>query len=392
MNKNTKRILAIVGSSALAMGAVVSTSAQAAGKTVTLVFQGPLTGANAQAGVDEFAGFIYAVKEYNKTSKVQVKYLQADDQGDGSVAAQVAPGIAQNKAVIGLVGSAFSGATVNSVPFYRGTGLTMISPSASRVSITAGPTVNGKTNADSGFPVFHRTVAKDSLQGPALAAWAIKGVTAPVVKLVDDQSPYGAGLCDEVTPTLKTRNASSTRDSILPTTSTDWSAETSKVLAAKANVVIYCGYDADAGHFVKSLRDGGYTGIFAAGDGVVTSTFPTTAGKAAEGARLTEADTPFQNIATAAQLAAFTADSGVKTPGGYVTGTIDATNAFLQCITEGKLTRPAIANCVNTDTFKSVAGGTFNFLRYGDTAKPAPVGAFTVKSGDITYVGNASTY
>ena len=386
MNKNSKRVLGVASAAFLAVGTLTATSAQAA-TTVTLAFQGPLTGDAAQAGQDELAGAKYALAVYNASNpKVKVNLIQVDDQGSGSVAATVAPGVAKNKAVVGLVGSAYSGASQNSFPFYIAGGLTMVSPSASRVTLTT------PQAPDFGGPVFHRVVGNDSVQGPALARLATKGVTSPTVYLVDDQSPYGAGLAQYTSPGLTKVGAKVVgTDHILPTTGTDWSATTAKVKASGANVVIYCGYDIDAGAFVKSLRDGGYTGIFASGDGSATASFPKAAGlAAAKDARLTEGDTPFDNVATAAQKAAFTKASGVKVAGGYVTNTINATNAFLTCIKAGKTTRAAIGTCINSQKFPNFTGGTFSFESWGDIKGGAPIGAFKVDAtGAIVYTGQA---
>jgi branched-chain amino acid transport system substrate-binding protein len=381
MNKNTKSVLAVVAASVLALGTVSVTTASAAIKEVTLAFQSPLSGGAAQAGKDELAGAVYALAEYNKTNpKIKVNLIQVDDQGSGTQAAIVSPGVAQNKKVIGVIGSAYSGASENSFPSYRAAGLTMVSPSASRVTLT-------KPGApDSGFPIFHRVVPKDSLQGPALARLAVKGVTAPLAYYVDDQSPYGAGLRDESVPTLKKLATVVGSDSLLPVAGGDYSAIAAKVKASKANTVLYFGYDIDAGAFVKSLRDGGYTGVFAVGDGAATSSFVTTGGKkSVEGARITQGEVPFDNIATDAQKADFTKATGIKVAGGYVTNTINATNVFLTCIKAGKLTRPAIQNCVTNGKFPDFSGGTFQFNRYGDTKDPAPIGAFYVVDGAITY-------
>ena len=381
MNKNSKVVLAVVAASVLALGTVSATTATAAVKEVTLAFQGPLSGGAAQAGKDEVAGAIYAIAEYNATNpKVKVNLIQVDDQGSGTQSAIVSPGVAKNKKVVGLIGSAYSGATENAFPSYKAAGMPMVSPSASRVTLT-------KPGApDSGFPIFHRVVPKDSLQGPALARLAVKGVTSPAVYYVDDQSPYGAGLRDEALSTLKKLSTIVGKDSLLPIVGGDYSAIAAKVKAAKANSVVYFGYDVDAGAFVKSLRDSGYTGVFATGDGSATSSFITTGGKkAVEDARITQGEIPFDNIATAAQKAAFTKASGVKVAGGYVTNTINATNVFLQCIKEGILTRPGILTCIKNGTFADFTGGTFQFNRYGDTKDPAPIGAFYVVDGAITY-------
>ncbi|MCX6436803.1 MAG: hypothetical protein NTW39_05320, partial [Actinobacteria bacterium] len=55
------------------------------------------------------------------------------------------------------------------------------------------------------------------------------------------------------------------------------------------------------------------------------------------------------------------------------------------CITEGKLTRPAIQLCVNSGSFKGVGGDVIKFNRYGDIIGGAPVGGYLVKDGVIYY-------
>ncbi|MSZ70217.1 MAG: ABC transporter substrate-binding protein, partial [Actinobacteria bacterium] len=124
MNKNSKRVLAVVAASALALGTVVTSQANAAVKEVTLMFQGPLTGGDAQLGQDQLPGAIFAIAEYNATNpKVKIKLEKADSQCDGTVAANIAPGVAANKKVIGVIGTSCSGEARNSFPSYIAAGL-----------------------------------------------------------------------------------------------------------------------------------------------------------------------------------------------------------------------------------------------------------------------------
>ena len=157
MNKKIKQSLAIVTSAALAFSAVVASSANAVA-TYTIAYQGPLSGGEASTGTDELNAVKYAAKVFmakNKGFKINV--VAVDDQGDPAVAGTVAPGVGSNKKIIGLVGPAYSGPTIASLPYYKAGGLVMISPSATRVSIT------DPTSPDFGGPVFHRVVGKDDL-------------------------------------------------------------------------------------------------------------------------------------------------------------------------------------------------------------------------------------
>ncbi|MEY3736789.1 MAG: hypothetical protein RLZZ251_505 [Actinomycetota bacterium] len=382
MKKSFKKVLAVTAAGALVAGASVLSTANAAVKSVSLAFQAPLTGPNALTGQDELTGVRFALSEYAATNPaIKVELVLADDQGDPTVAGSVAPGIAANKKVIGLVGPAYSGATQASLA-YKASGLPLISPSATRVSLT------DRKAPVNGFPIFKRVVANDKFQGPALVRYATKGITSPKVYLVDDVSAYGAGLAAYAKLTI-TAAMDAGKDSV-PQNTSDYTSVVAKVKASGANVVIYCGYAPDAAKFVKALRDGGYTGVFASGDGTLKADFPVNAGKgAAEGARLTAADVPFENVATAAQMAAFTKLTGVKVPGTYVTSSYNATNVFLACIKQGVTTRPGMQNCVTNGTFQGIAGDTIKFDRYGDIIGGAAVGAFTIKDGKVAYIGVA---
>jgi branched-chain amino acid transport system substrate-binding protein len=379
MNKKIVSSFAIAAAATLALSAVAAAPANAkVKKEVTLAFQGPLTGPDAQLGQDQIPGAEWAIALYNaKNPKTKVKLIKADSQCDGTVAANIAPGVAANKAVIGVIGTSCSGEARNSFPAYRAGGLTMVAPSASAVSLT------DPKAPDRGFPIFHRVVAHDGFQAPALVRYATKGVSSPKIYLVDDQTTYGAGLIKYAMAPAKKIGVAGT-DSV-PRGTADWTSVASKVKASGANVVIYGGYAPEAAKFFKALRDGGYTGILASGDGTNTSDFPGLAGKAAEGVRLTAADVPFDSLLTKDELASFQKITGVKVPGLYSATAYNAARVFLTCIEQGKLTRSSIQLCVNTNTFKGAGGSTIKFNRYGDIIGGAEVGGYVVKNGKIDY-------
>ena len=384
MNKNSKRVLAVVAASALAFGTVVTSQANAAVKEVTLMWQGPLTGADAQLGQDQVYGAVYAVAIYNATNpKVKVKLEKTDTQCDGTVAANAAPAIAANKKIIGLIGTSCSGEAKNSFPSYKPAGLTMISGSATNVDLS-----NPK-NKSNGFPIFHRVVPFDSAQAVVLAKVAAKGISSPKFYIVDDQTTYGKPLCDDVKITAAKLGKIVGTDSV-PKLTNDYSSVASKVKAAGANSVIYCGYQTDGAKFIKAIRENGSDAVFSAGDGVNTSDFPALAGAAGEGVRLTAPDVPFDLLVSKTELAAFQKITGVKVPGLYVTSVYNATNIFIDCIKQGKINRAGIQSCVAKGSWKGVGGETIKFDRYGDLAGGAPVGEFVVKSGAIKYVGPVS--
>jgi len=383
----SKKLISAAAAVLVAATTFAGTSAQAAIKSVSLVYQGPLTGANAQTGQDQVLGVQAALELYNESNpSVKVTLIKADDQGDPSVAGTVAPGIASNKNVVGIVGPAFSGASIASFPSYRSAGIPIVSPSATRTTLT------DPKSPDNGFPVFHRVLATDALQGPALVRWGTEGVATPKIYIIDDQSAYSTGLRDLAKAYIKANAAkySVVGSDSIPQNTADYSATTSKIKASGANVVIYTGYYADAGALAKSLHDGGYKGIFAGGDGVLNNAFIAAAGKdAAEGARFTAGALPFELAATAAQKAALTKATGVTSAQGhaYVTEAFNATNVFLSLISQGKVTRGSIQNGITAGTFATVGGGTISFTRWGEVKGGAPISGFVASAGQIVYKG-----
>jgi len=381
MNKKIQRGLAVATAAALAFGVAVTSQANAAAKTVYLAYQGPLSGGEASTGTDEQNAVKYAIKLFNAANpQFNVQLVSVDDQGDPSEAAKVAPAIGQNTKIIGLVGPAYSGATIASLPYYKAGRLPLISPSATRVSLT-----DPKNKSDYGQPVFHRVVATDDKQGPALAKFATKGVTSPKVFLFDDQSAYAVPLAGYVKAALKSLKITLAGTDSVPADTKDYSATVAKIKSSGANVVIYTGYYSAAAVFVKQMRaDAALKSVvFAGGDGVFNSQFAVLAGDAAEGARLTGV----AGLADASKTvaAAYTKSMGSE-PGVYATESYDAANIFLSGIKAGKLTRNAMLNWIKGGPFIGVGGAKYKFNRNGDISEGGFAG-FNVTKGELVNTG-----
>ena len=386
MNKKINNSLAIVTAVALAFGVASVSTANAAPIQISLAFQGPLTGTDAQTGQDEILGAKTAIQIFNDSQKkYKVTLVAVDDQGEGAVAGRVAPGVAANKKIIGVVGPAYSGASIASFPSYKRGKLTMVSPSATR------PTLTDANSSDNGFPYFHRVVGNDSLQGPAIVRWAIKGVTDPKVFVIDDQTPYGTGLRDAANDYITAQKVTKVGSDSVAQKTSDYSATVAKIKSSGANIVIYTGYYPDGGALAKALNDSSWKGQFIGGDGVLNSAYIDVAGKAAaEGTKFTAPAVPFETVASAAQKSAFTKATKLASAAGhvYVTETFNAANVFLQCIAKGNVTRDKIQSCVSGGSFLTIDGmSKIGFTFAGEVKGGAPVGGFQVVGGIIKYFG-----
>lgn len=379
MNKKIKGSLAVVTAAAVAFGLTSVPAASAAVKTYTIGYQGPLSGGEASTGIDEQNAVKYAIKLFEAANKnIKVKLVSIDDQGDPAVAGTVAPGVASNKNVLGVVGPAYSGATIASLPYYKSVNMPVISPSATRVSLT------DPTSPDFGGPIFHRVVGKDDLQGPALAKYATAGVKAAKVFVFDDQSAYAVPLRGFVEAGLKkVSGASVVGGDSVPNTTTDFSPTIAKIATSGANVVIYTGYYSQAAVFIKQLRDSGSKVVFAGGDGVFNQEFPKLAGAAAEGSKVTGVG-GLGGISAKVE-ADFKKKMGVSS-GVYSVESFDAANILLSGIKAGKTTRVKMLAYVKAYKGKSISGNTIKFDANGDISYGLFAG-FTTKNGVLVNTG-----
>jgi len=379
MNKKIKGSLAVVTAAAVAFGLTSVPAASAAVKTYTIGYQGPLSGGEASTGIDEQNAVKYAIKLFEAKNKgFKIKLVSIDDQGDPAVAGTVAPGVASNKNVLGVVGPAYSGATIASLPYYKSVNMALISPSATRVSLT------DPTSPDFGGPIFHRVVGKDDLQGPALAKYATAGVSNAKVFVFDDQSAYAVPLRGFVEAGLKkVAGATVVGGDSVPNTTTDFSPTIAKIKTSGATVVIYTGYYSQAAVFIKQLRDSGSKAVFAGGDGVFNQEFPKLAGAAAEGSKVTGVG---GLAGISAKLEAdFKKKMGVSS-GVYSVESYDAANILLSGIKAGKTTRVKMLAYVKAYKGKSVSGNTIKFDKNGDISYGLFAG-FTTKNGVLVNTG-----
>lgn len=325
-------------------------------KNFSIGYQGPLTGPESSTGLTQLNAVKFTVQIFNETFKGQFKVslVEIDDQGFPEQAAKVAPTVAANEEILGIVGPAYSLSVIESLPFYKEKLLPLISPSATRPVLTD-PTSPGGVL---GHPVFHRVVLRDKVQAAAILEFATQGVQVPKIFVVNLRE-YGEELANNVRDTI-TSNQFAGVDSVDYRT-TDWSAVIGRIEQYKANVVVFTSYsnsrvvrvgdslyNSEFDVFLKQLRDRGYSGVVIA---------------AATGGMI-----PLKLISDELE-AAFKTSTG-NASGDSAAETIDATNVLLSCIADGVQSRSQMLECVKTFSGTSIKGGNFSFDKNGDsTAK-----------------------
>jgi len=253
--------------------------------TFDIAYEGPLSGGNAQLGLNMEFSVEYAINQAN-AGKSQfgklpftLKYVGKDDQGEATISPTDAQELVAKPAVIAVVGPAFSGATKAAEPTFAAHNLATVSPSATN------PTL-----AQNGWRNFFRDVADDSVQGPADADYVVKVLKDTKVYVVNDASTYGQGLASAFA-TEAAKDGATVTPGTFPGTSqcsdgtaspTQYPDDAATVASAAPQMLFYGGYYCDLGLLLGALHSAGYSGKVMSGDGsdsgaLVTGTNPATA-------------------------------------------------------------------------------------------------------------------
>jgi branched-chain amino acid transport system substrate-binding protein len=372
------RVAAILATAALGLSACGGTSNDSSSSSssgtqaacdLKLGFFGALTGPAAGLGINIEKGVELAIDQYNQdNADCQVQLEKYDSQGDPTQAGPLARQAVDDDKVIGIVGPAFSGESAAVDPTFAEAGLPTITASAT-----------DPTLSEQGWDTFFRILGNDATQGPAAAKYIQDTVKSTKVFVMDDASPYGKGLADQVRDTL---GSDVVGNDEVQTGQTDFSASVTKVQASGADTLFYGGYYPEAGPLIKQLRAANWNGTFVTADGVKDPGFIEAAGKAAaDGTIITcPCIPPEQASGTFFEdyKAKFNVDAGT-----YSAEAFDATNVFLAGIKSGIDTRPAmldfVTNYTGTGITKDIA-----WTANGES-KDIHVYAYKVVNGEIVY-------
>ena len=318
-------------------GDTASSSTAAAGgdsKTcdLSIGFFGALTGDAANLGQNIQNGAKLAIDAYNTANAdCKVKLTSYDSQGDPAQAPALAQKAVDDKAVIGIVGPAFSGESKAADPIFSEAGLVAITPSATNPAL-----------AENGWKTFFRVLGNDASQGPAAATYISDVLKSEKVMVVDDASEYGKGLADIVKTSLA---AKVTETDTVQQKQTDFSATVTKIRASGAQSVFFGGYYAEAGLLKKQMTDAGLKTVLVVGDGVKDDGYITAAGAAAaEGTIITCPCLP-PDKAGGTFYADFKKAYNAE-PATYSAEGFDAAKIILDAIGEGKATRADVLTYV----------------------------------------------
>ncbi len=353
-----------------------------AAETYAIAFVGPKTGDAANLGINILNGAKLAVKEANdRQNDINFVLKEFDTQGDPAQAPGQLAKYKDDASILGLVGPAFSGETKAVLPDLQAAGLVMVSASATNADLPS--VVPAQT-------VFHRALPDDAAQGKGIAAFLKAKYASKSVFYIHDNQEYSKGLADQVAAAATANGNANKGTSVINKADDLYSSAVNAANAAKADVIFYGGYYAEAGKLKKQLTDATVASTFISGDGALDTGFLTAAGAQGQGAVIscpcnlaTESATGDLGEFAKNYKAEFGQEAGTYSSEAY-----DAANILMDGIADGNTTRAELLAYVEGLSSYDGISKKIEFQENGNL-KATTVYFFEVKNGK--FVPNTNT-
>jgi len=354
---------------------VPATVAPTAAATVEIkiAFYGPLTGQAASLGTEQLAFARQAVADFNKSmTGFHATMVEEDTDITPDKAVPVCTKDAGDNTIVGVVGPSGSGQVAACSKILDGAGLTHISGSATRPSLS-----------QAGDKTFFRVVPNDDVQGPTDGNYIADVLKAKKVFVIDDKEDYGTNLADTVEKTIKAKGVTTQRQGV-DMTLADFSSLATTIKGFGPDLVFFAGQVASQGaSLAKAMKDQGLSVPVFGGDGFFSQKdYIDGAGGATEGSYASVFFPDLRSLPAAADVAkemdtAFPAWGPFGAP-SYVATTL-LLDAAVTASQGGKLDRPSVAAALaKTDT--KVFGIEFKFDAKGEP-QGLNDGIFIIKGG-----------
>lgn len=319
--------------------------------TLTIGIMVPTTGSEATYGQDMVNAANLAISEINAAGGVLGKQL-ASTVGDDACDAQQAVNAASKLAssgVVGIVGGYCSGATLPTLKIYGDAKLPMVIPAANSTQL---------------IPANPGNVFMINSTGNDQVAKAIEYFDAHDIKslaIVNQGDAYSQDLADLTKKNWEAAGKTVTSFETTNKGEQDYSSVVTNIKAGNPDAVFWTAYYADGGLLIRQLREQGYQGLIAVGDGSNSPELFKIAGSAADGVIgfsnptadfLPEAKTFAENYQKAYGNA----------PGPYSTLTYDATKLLAWAIaTAGATDFDKVVETLQGANFTDTISGPISF-------------------------------
>ncbi len=359
----------------------------------------PLQGAGRTQTVEMTKAIGYILKKHNyKAGKYSLAYQSCDDstaqagKWDSGKCSQNAQAYANNRAVIGVIGTFNSGCAEIVIPILNrasGGPVAMISPANTYVGLThAGPGTAAGEPAKyypTGKRNYIRIVAADDFQGAADAVLT-KQLGIKKVYILNDKEAYGLGVATNYRNAAKKLGIGIAGFSAWDGKASSYEAIATKIKSSGATGIFLGGLICEnGGKLVKDLRAGNPSIKIMAPDGFTpVSAVVDGAGDAAEGMTISVAGLPNSKLKGAGKsfLSGF-AKVVHKQADPYSVYAAQAAEVMVTAIAASDGTRGSVTANLFKTKFKNGIIGSFSINKNGDTTSN-PVTIYRVKGGKST--------
>ena len=380
-----RRLISAAAAAAL-LGTFLSGPANAAGPTVKIGVDLPMSGGDASNGIPTNNGVILAVEQANAKGLpggIQLQVYTLDDavQGthDPAAGAQNLKTFVSDAAVLGVVGPFNSNVAKAEIPISNDAGLVQISPSNTNDGLTIGEDAKKLRTSHPDVNSYFRVCTRDQNQGKVGAELA-KQIGAKKVYIVDDNETYGKGLADVFEAAFKAGGGTVLGHDHLTKNQQDFKALLTRIKATNPDAIYFGGVTVSGGGLLRrQMSDTGMGSMpFIGGDGISDEEFVKVAGSMANGSYYTVAAPDVEKLPSAksfieAYKAKFKSD-----PGPYSANAYAAAQVIINAISEaakangGKVpTRAEVLKNVQATKNLQTPIGAMAFDKNGDTTNGA---------------------
>ncbi len=298
--------------SAVALGVGLSGAVQADDHTILIGVQVPTTGSEATYGQDMYNAAELAAEEINAAGGLlgrQIELINGDSACDPQQSVNAASNLV-SRDVLGIVGGYCSGATLPTLKTYGDEGLPFVITASNSTQLIP-------ANPGNAF-MINSTGADQSKK--AAQFFESEGVES--LAIIDQGDSYSQDLADLTAERWESMGGDIATRETVNKGEQDFSAVVNSVRSSGADAVFWTAYYADGGLLIRQLRQGGYRGMIAVGDGSNSPQLFEIAGGAAEGVYAFSNPTAEFLPAAASFIEDYTAEYN-RDPGPYAPLTYD---------------------------------------------------------------------
>jgi len=245
------------------------TAACSSGDRLYIGVAAPMSGPQTVQGEYIKKGVQLAVDEVNAKGGISGKLVELvveDDEARPDAAVAVANKLANNAAVLAVIGHFNSGCSIPASQIYSDSGLAMLTPGSTAVKLT-----------DRGLTNILRLVGRDDQQSRILADFALGPLSAKKIAILHDNTPYGKELADYFRRDVAGRAQVLFFEGITQGDK-DFRAVLTRIKTLAPDTLFFGGVFVEGGLMVRQARELGLAARFLSGDGSKDQTFIELAG------------------------------------------------------------------------------------------------------------------